>query len=199
MSTVIVDTVGYFTFKPPWVSVNYALTAVKVESIDYLLKNNADVYKTYYQPMGLSEDVFQTDVDNNEDIITFVSEVDDLIEIPSSYVEPAPFQKNLQFNRFLLSVDLGKWPNDMTFIGLENDIRETVINHIGLDKTIKLYKLPLQGVVSQKDWDLANTTRQQLISQLATTKKTIDALMEDNQQLRNRITALESIIVNIAS
>jgi len=137
-----INTFGVFNLKIPFIisSVNYKVTSISL--ITNLLESGIDVYSVYYSPFNLTQDQYQTDLNNGVSIITLESADGPEIFVPSSYIDTMPVALAVPYSRLVLSLDLGELPDDLPITNLLNNLKMMADDYVGISSNPKLHKLP---------------------------------------------------------
>lgn len=186
---------GVFHFKEPYglylrnqfglVSNSIRMKVVSVISLKDNIRNDArDPFSELYSPLGISESDYKLDVVNGVPIISLSflndKDVERIFRVPASYIESIDDLSNVDYlNRFIL-IDLNKLPITLDTTVLFPDIRDKIINSLGIpDENIIIKEVSLGGVesISTEEHDMREVIRQGVIT--------------ENQTLSARLTELE--------
>lgn len=91
-----------------------------------------DVFATYYEPQGLSLDVFNEDVTTGASLVTLQPGVGVSIVIPSTYFVGVPDVTGVPYLGFLVALDLAVLPSAIDLSYLQSQLAGVVKDTIGV-------------------------------------------------------------------
>ena len=191
---------GSFTLNDPlssYVSPDIFYTVIAIRKIEEIEMLGIDVFDTYYKPINLSDTDFNRDHNGNISIITLKSSSGELKHIPSYYLKSFPSGNGVVYSVVALAVELGALPVDFDLSHLENKVKELTISEIGVTPRIRTLTLSNQEVITQTTHDRIEAARKaKKATSPVNTYKQIADLTKINNDLKNKVKALESFILN---
>lgn len=172
---------------------SYKCTAVSF--ILSLLDKDIDVFKEFYEPVGLTRDDYNADVAINETIVTLKTSDGDITNIPSAYLEEVPIDMEVPYERFGVMLEFGTLPTETSFTYLIEQLQELSKITTGIDPNASLLVLPFDGFVTREEHEQNLRDREISISY---SKSPILALRDSQlevQSLKQRIEALEEALI----
>lgn len=189
-----IGTSGVFQLKSPF---DKEIQSTKVYEVDALRRfddveaNGIDVYKTYYQPFEISQDVYKEDQKNEEVIVTLTNDTTKPLYVPSSYINSFPTNDIVPYARIVLSVDLGMLPDSMDLSDLQSQVQGAVSDVIGVDDTVvNINAAASTDVITQAEHLSLQANREQAKAERDSDYARISELEADNAKLRQNIELL---------
>lgn len=155
-----------------------------------------DVYQKYYQPVGLSQAVFQEDVSNNVAIITLISDDHQVIYVPDSYILSYPDMGEVTYHRVILSVDFGVLPDYLDFDHTKTQVGNVATDVIGKMPAVTLHVAPSSGVITPDEHETLESSRLFNVQNQTTDRAKYLQQLRLNDDLIQRIQTLEQIIID---
>lgn len=160
---------GVYELKTPWVisqDVIYSCQAIRTFRDIYEL--GIDVFKTYYEPMGLDSSAFMADTLENANIITLIadnytpSELDGgtgIIYVPDTYILKYPDQTNVPYSHTVLSISFGPLPDSLNLGAVKLQLANVASDTIGVVPTVNEHRAASTGVVTPTQYADNETAR----------------------------------------
>jgi hypothetical protein len=147
-----INTRAKFTFLPPFdtLAKNQEFTVISIRSIPDLNSNGINVISLVYEVVGLTEVDYNQDLENNIPIITFITDSNILINVPSSKVSGVSADE-YKYQEKVLTVNLPALPVDYDLTSLRNSIAVLVKEQIGFDVNIEEVQMSAVSLVGETD------------------------------------------------
>lgn len=124
---------GKYTVRSPWVISNtMSYRCISQRRVEEFVQTGKDLFKTIYEPLGLSEDVCKADLALGVVIIGLLSTNGDRLFIPDTYISSYPDQSGVVYDYTVLSVDLGPQPNTMDLSTLTEELKLVANKYTGV-------------------------------------------------------------------
>lgn len=188
---------GIYQLKEPWnapgskVYICYAIRSFKD-----LYELGKDVYSDFYQPKGLDRSVFAVDRDQNAAIITLISEDNDVIYVPDTYILSFPDMGEVVYQRVVLSVDFGILPDYLSFDYIQQELSATGSEIIGKAPDVSVHVAAISGAVTPDEHQTLESSRLANIATQETDRAQYLQQLRLNDDLVQRIQTLEQIIID---
>lgn len=183
---------GRFTLITPFdVKVNNTLdyTCIGIRSFeDFVAEGEADIFARFYEPDGLSESVYNSDVLEKASIITLQSSEGDIIHVPDTYIANYPSASSIGWSRIVFSVDLGAVPDTVVIDHLKTVLANATADTIGVTPNVAINKMATPNSLTQADIDLW----------VAATSANIQLQQTDYARARDMSTSLQEANAHIA-
>lgn len=190
MTVPVINTSGRFVLKAPFVAkptVIYTVIAIREISDLYLKGDN--VYKVYYESVGLvnglniNDEIFDFDeeVRRKPVVVTLEGTDGTIIYVPSNYIVSYPNAGDVVYSRLILSVDLGAIPDIVSVDSVITDIEEIVEARFGVKSHVKINRSYSQHQPSNDEHEILEASRKGSIT--ATQNN-----YSENLALRNELT-----------
>lgn len=135
---------GYWEVEKPFkVNTLNEYQCVAIRSFNELFLKGMDVYREFYQTMGLEESAFQEDEKAHANIVVLQDDHGDFIHIPDTYILKFPNIKEDNFKRVVLSVDLGALPVGYGTSHLTATVSKELEKALGRSVSVKQHLAPL--------------------------------------------------------
>lgn len=123
---------------------------VAIREFDDLWAEHADIFATYYEPYGLSEEIYNRDVMVEATIVSIKGE-DGIHYIPDTFIISYPELGLANYNHVVISASLGALNNTIELSGLMNEISEICSKFIGVKADVKAHIAPIIDVLTTED------------------------------------------------
>jgi len=165
-----------------------------IRSFKDIENNEKDVYETYYAPYGLTQAETKRDRKDDVVIVTLISDTYAPIYVPSSYIKSYPNLANKNYQRIILSADLGPLPDylDLTFV--KDQVATAVSQSFGVVPTVNVAVAPMGGVVTSEEADAREAARQAAIKNSTTDYAKLLKANQTIEALQSRLAVLEQIV-----
>lgn len=188
---------GIFTLDSPFdttLQASATYTCVAVRRLSEIIKNGIDPFLKYYVPKNIDQTKYNTDVKNNECIVTLRSTGGDWAYIPTSYIKSYPNMNGIAYHSCVLAISLGALPTYLDLSELKTSMINLVRDKIGITSDVKTVVVSKETKLSIADSTALETARQNNITDSTTDSAKVIALTNENASLRQQISALESYI-----
>lgn len=198
--TPSVGTKGRFTLISPFsASPTNAYVCKAVRSIRDLYRENIDVFKVYYEPIGLDRDALRADEELDANIVTIVSRTEtklDVVHVPDTYIESFPNMDNVNYNRVVFSIDFGILPDYVDLSAVETMIKSEGSSIIGTEPTVIRHNVEFNGFISSDEHDQLEISRISNIQGSMTERARRIRSEQREADLQEKIATLEQIIID---
>lgn len=151
-NTPYVGMQGIFVVRAPFVlDLGDVWTVNAVRSFNDIYKSGNDVYVKYYEPYGLAAGVFEADVVEQANIVTFVNEDGAFVYVPDTYINELPSRDTVDYASMVLAIGLGGLPvsTDLTF--LIDEVTQITASFLGLVADVEVCVVSEPGKISAAD------------------------------------------------
>jgi len=126
---------GLFKIGTPfssYINVQQEFKVVSIDTIPKIVNAGQDPIKTIYEPVGLSKDDFNTDLDNNVKIITLSTDSGEYIYIPDKYILSQPIVNGINYREKTIMVNLGYLPVNHNIDTLTSIVEDDIYDVLGI-------------------------------------------------------------------
>lgn len=186
---------GRFTAATPFEvnqGVIYQCTALR--RFSDIEKQQLRVYETFYAPFGLPQDAVSRDRSNGVYIVTLESETHAPLYIPTSYITSYPDGAYRNYQRIVISAELGPLPDYMDLTFLQASMKALVSDTTGVEPYVALAIAPMTTQVTPGDHEQREIARVNAIKRRDTDYARFLAERQKNQRLEARVSMLEDIL-----
>lgn len=190
-----IGTKGKYVLKDPFATlidpaISYTCGAIR--RFKDIVNQGGVVQDQYYTLYGLSKDVYDRDVKNDEAIVTLLSDSTAPIYVPSSYIASFPSGDTVPYHRMVLSLDMGLIPDALDLTFLKSNLSNVVSDTVGVSVTINEHAAPYTETMTvAKDLELSSA-RDAKIKSRTTDYAQLLQLQTENARLKQTIALYES-------
>lgn len=167
-----------------------------IRSFKDIYELGQDVYGDFYLPMGLTQATFQADEAEGAAIITLFSEDNDVVYVPDTYILAYPDMGVVDYQRTVLSLDLGTLPEYVSLDLLKQQLATQAKQTVGADVDVAIHAAPHSGAISPDQHQTLEAARLNNIEIQETDLSQYRAQLTMNADLVQRIQTLEQIILD---
>lgn len=203
-NTPPINAVGTYSVSSPFsVNVNGTYTCEAIAGFESLEEKGVDIYSKYYEPFGLTTAIYEEDRTNKVNIVTLMSDVDETVIIPSSYIVSFPNQVAVPYSQFVFSVDCGILPDAFSFTDVSDTIGTIIRELVGTPQSgtgqlsVQLHKYAVSDTISVSEHEQLESLRLNRIRNAGRKSyfATIRELEKKVQELTAKNDALENVLV----
>lgn len=186
---------GLYTVTSPFaLTANTIYECMAIRSFPDIVQLGIDVFKTYYEPLGLLESNYEADKAAGANIITLMSTDQPTVHVPDTYISAYPNMGNVAFNNVVLAMSIGPVPDGLDLTFLKQQLKATASDVIGLEPNISVAVAPSTGVITQTQADDLEVARQAAITNRTTDHAKLLALQGQYDTLQGQYTALVDLM-----
>lgn len=193
-----IGAIGVYTLKAPWNTVaGMSYRCVSLRRAEELVKSGRDVFKTVYEPMGLTQETADLDAAQGMVLVGLLSTDGVRIYVPDTYIESYPDQSAVIYDYTVMSIDLGPQPSTVDLTMLLDEVKQLSADFTGIDiEDIAVYigRNQSNTVMTQEQYIAAEDARKLKLQNIKPTSQVIaekDARIAQQDVLIN--TLLEQI------
>ena len=160
---------------------NQILTVSAVRTIMDITNEGIDVFANIYAPVGLTQNDYTSDLKAGVAIVVFTTGDSNTVYIPANRVLSDTITTGHTYSSTGIMLKLPHLPEDLDISDLITDLKEVVVNRLGVDSEAITTKISASVTVSDTDHSLAELVRENLIT--------------NNTTNQNKVLELEQIII----
>ena len=203
--TPVVGIKGAFLFTSPWIAnpgEQYEVTAIR--TLSELARTGVDPKKSVYGIMGLVDGSgnfsWEEEEKANPYILTLMGSFGNVITVPDTYVASYPDTSIILYQRGIIAVDLGIFPEDEDLTSIASDLADAASLRTGMVASSKVHLVPLKNQPTAEEHLAYERVRKynkpESISnteEVLSLRGEIESLRRTNQALITRLQALGAI------
>lgn len=204
MSIPVMNSKGRFVLKLPFVAketVIYSVIAIREISDLYIKGEN--VYKNYYQSVGLvngtniNGSVFNYDeeVKTKPVIVTLEGTDGTITYVPSSYIISYPNEGDITYSRLVFSADLGAIPDIVAVDAILGDVTELIQSRFGVRAKVNIHRSYSAVQPSNSEHELLEASRLGSIISTSNNYSENQALREELDDALIKIKLMTDILI----
>jgi hypothetical protein len=179
---------GIFQLKNPYIaSPTNIYTCVAIRSFGDIYESGIDVYTEYYKPLDIDVSTFNIDKNNDVAIITIVSEDDEFIYVPNSFILAMPDMSSINYHHLVVSIDFGAIPEYLDTDYLEDELADVAGKVVGKLPNVITHIAETTGIITPEQHQVLEANR------LAAIELKVTAYAKYQEQLRLTTSLLERI------
>ena len=190
---------GLFNISSPFNTVlpsTTQLTVTAVSSISALINEGVDVLNDLYLSAGSTSKQYELDLSNNIQIITLSTDTGKSGKVPANSITNPPVMDGVNYANFILVASLGLLPETFDFESLKLDINSYIASTVGITTTSKIVTYGDPTLLTVDTYKKQEIIRKNRITQLNSTALQLENAKAYANELRAKLTALETYILN---
>lgn len=192
---------GTFVLKAPFnsiVSSTTVLTVQSIRSVSDLIANDQDVFTSFYEPRGLSKEIYQEDVLAGVQIVGLQAGTGTWFYVPSTYFLSFPNIDGVMYTVVGMVVDLGAVPNTLELDTLKANTRDLVLKNLGVESDIEFVSLSQSALVSFDNHEKIEAARTAKVEVKVPLSVVVSQQQVIINELREKLAALEAFIRSVS-
>lgn len=188
-----INSEGKFRLKEPLnnlLNPNIEYKVIAIRSIKEMIEDNIDVKTDIYEKLGLTEEDYTRDLENDESIVTLLSPSMEYYYIPSFYFVSIPDVTGKIFKKTFIVADLDLIPEDANLDFLVKEINDLIANSYGVSPKMAVKKLPAKVLVSYDDYEKYEKERAKNISLKTTCRSMLEIMTYQLLEMKKKIAVL---------
>lgn len=193
--TPVVYTRGIYSLKSPFVAASdklYKCTAVR--GYRELIDSGKDIFKEYYESLGLSKSDYQEDLQADACICALRADTGETIYVPDTYIVGLPDQSVPEIGLFVISGIIGPVRLNVDLSHMKAKVAEIISDTTGLEPEIHVDVLDNNSVMTPVQAASLETARIARIKNRETTYAEVLRLRGENEALRKEIEVLNNLL-----
>lgn len=153
---------GVFTLTAPFNNIltpNVSYTCIAVRKLSDILASGGTPFETYYEPNGLSKDIYQSDVSSGVCLLSLQPASGVVKYVPTSYISGYPSSGGVPYTVMLLGVSLGAIPNVMDLSFIKSKIADVILQNMGINADIRQAAASEVTMVTNDNHDINEAAR----------------------------------------
>lgn len=131
---------GQYIFLEPFNTSLYQEQELEVVSVGYIKEledKKIDVLKVIYNIIGLTNEDYLDDINNNIPIVTFMSSNGSYLYVPADRIQGMPDSSGVKYQERIIAINLGLIPLETDLDSLKENIKDLVYDNFGVTSSIK--------------------------------------------------------------
>lgn len=188
---------GKYKYKAPFDTLGNnqtEFTCISVRTLTDCLSLGENPFKKYYEPHGLTEEQYRSDVSEGASIVGLQSTVGTSLYIPNSYLLSYPDVSGIRYVNIVLGADIGAIPETLNLEVLCTEVQDVLYTRLGVKPEVKPVITSQPALVSYEDHEkmerIRSSTVQEdksLTAQILELKSQISQLTVQNLAMANYI------------
>lgn len=198
--TPSIGAVGIFRLKEPFdlsVIENVQYACISVKTIREASISELDFQETVYTAKGITQELYEQDLNANINIITIQNSIGDKLLVPSTYILKIPDINGVEYVPLIMGINLGVLPSKVNLAPMKQKLVQVINEYIGVENAeVKEMISGASVIISDTDHAGLESTRQNRIFANETDYTKYVAMKRERDALLLKNTALETYIKN---
>lgn len=192
---------GTYTFTSPFnqTILGNAFTCQSIRSINEMVQSGIDVFNTIYTPNSLTQNDYQTDINNNVHIVTLSCSNGVWVNVPDSYITSPPNTDGITYVVKVVGACLGPIPVNTDLTAVMESIANTITDMYGVIPTMKVLEVSSPMIESIANDAIIQANRLAVIKTSITDSAKASELQIANKLLIQQYQELQSFVLANAS
>lgn len=194
-----IGAVGVFTLAAPYdsqLTPQVAYTCRSLRMLSDIAASGELIWERYYQPLNVSETVYQQDLADNVCIVGLHAGTGEWVYVPSSFILSAPSINGVMYSPVILGVSLGPIPDSYQLDGLIEKVEGVVQAVLGIKPVIKGMLISQPALVSHEEAVRLESVRTAAITDNQSDYSKLQQALSDLQLTRSKLQQLEAWVKN---
>ena len=188
---------GLYTLDAKWPKIeNKIYTCSAVIAFQEHLRNDVDVFNTFYSPLKIDHKEYVKDLGLFANMVTLTATDGSVVFVPDTRIVRWPGSGMVPYSHMVLSVSLGLLPDSLDLDHLVTTIGEMASATSGVDTSAKLHRAPSTGTITVKQHQQLEKARKAKVSEKTTNHAKVVQLTAELNAAKAKIAALERIIID---
>ena len=203
LNSVKINFVYNFVFATPFDTINGIYKVMGIYGYSDILNINIDIKKETYDKLNIDNNIFNDHLNKfrttNFYKLTKLDDYPDTIYyIPEFVIVGEPNASLLKAYDLGLAIKLGTWISKTPIENIKTEIEELILNRLGVNNNAIIYTIN-ELLITSDEWNTITTNRDNNKEESDTLYQRYIKLLNENSNLKNKIQALENIIVTLSS
>ncbi len=194
-----IGAVGVYTLAAPYdsqLTPQVAYTCRSLRELSDIAAAGETIWERYYQPLGVSEAVYQQDLADNVCIVGLHAGTGEWVYVPSSFIVKAPDINGVLYSPVVLGVSLGAIPDSYQLDGLISRLSNVVESTLGVKPTIKGMLISQPALIPYEESERLESIRQAVISDSESDYSKLQQAQSALQLTQSKLQQLETWVKN---
>lgn len=145
------NTKGIFEVERPFRLNNKRVyEVIAIREFPDLWQYDVDIYQEYYEPHGLTVDIYNRDKQVGAAIVTLQGE-DGIIYIPDTFIISYPDLGLANYKHVVMSVSLGPIHTSHNLTGLQQELAGVCSKFLGVNAVVKIHTAPVRDAMTKEE------------------------------------------------
>ncbi len=194
-----IGAIGIYRLAAPFdtqILANTMYTCRAIKRFGEVASLGVDPFKTYYQPLGLTEAKYKADDALGACIVSLQAGSGNWIYVPSTYILAFPSVNGVKYNVTIMGVALGGIPDSLSLEPLKTAMSDLVYASLGLRPSFKAVIVSEPSMIPTDDHLKLEQARVANITITEPARTTILRLQQENAALAYKLSQAEEWIKN---
>lgn len=188
---------GVYTLRTPFTASSTTIyKCIALRKFDDIVELGEDVYSEYYSPVGLDQNVYQSDAAAGAVIVTLQDSSGGVIYVPDTYIASYPQSNDVSYSHVILSVSMGPLPDNLDLEYVKQQMSAVASDIIGVDALVKEHVAPTVGIVTPDMHSTLEAARLLRVTNRETDRAKVIANQAHIDSLEEKIRVLEQVIID---
>lgn len=143
---------GVFQLREPFfASPKVAFTVMAIRTFTEILARGTDPMVLVYNPVNLTYDDYQADIQEGALIVTLQSADGQTIYVPNTYILSYPDMGDVEYSQMIIAVSLGALPKSFDASLVAQAVSSTVADVVGVSPEVKVAQSPISETITNDE------------------------------------------------
>lgn len=152
------------------------------------------IFETFYEPYGVSFEVYKQDLDVNAHIVTLKSEAD-IIHLPDTFIKVIPYTGSDTYKQHILGIDLGPISSDIPLDHLKEALGEQLIDTLGFLPDVEIFLTDYNDALTEQQLERIKDIRENMKGNNNTIWGQLKEAKKENELLRNKLRVFQEALL----
>lgn len=167
-----------------------------VRRLEDLIANAEDPFALFYEPVGLTREIYNSDLANNASIVALQSGMGQWVYVPNTYLAMYPDMNGVVYRAIMLGISLGALPDTLSLEAVKTSVTNHIYDLLGVDSVVKEVIISTPSLIPKEDSDLIEAARLSKVSITMSDSAQLAKAKTELATARLQITKLEDYIKN---
>lgn len=188
---------GLFQVKNPFtVNTTKTYTCIAVRTFADIYEKDIDVFKEYYEPLGLDQAYFDDDKAKDPAIITLVNEDQEFVYVPNTHILAMPQMGDVLYQHVILSIDFGAIPEYLDLDVVKDEVANLAGKVIGTVPEVNLHVAKTSGIITPEQHEVMEANRLASVAFNETTYAKLQEQYRRTTELTQRVELYEQMLID---
>lgn len=188
---------GIYTLELPFTPLPKKLyTCEAIRSFKDIVNMEIDIFDVFYEPYGISYEVFEEDDKLNTHIVTLKSEVD-TIHLPDTFITQLPYTGSDDYKVHILGIDLGPLPKSTGLDNVRTTLSDTLTTLLGYEPQVDLFVTDYNDALTEDEILRIEVLRAASLNGNNTNYGLLQAEKKRTLLLEEKIVALQTELIRL--
>lgn len=176
---------------------NRSYECIAVRKIRELEMLGVNILEEFYLPIKLTQEDLNEDIRKDASIVSLKTSNGTVTRFPNTYLTHYPSMQGIKYSVVGLGVNIGALPTSFDLSDIQQEIKELVLNRLGLRAQIRVLTLSPEEYLNHEDHQRVEQDRLSKVRVKSNVQLALEQEQEKNLKLSQYVRELETYIKNL--